>query len=79
MSVHGEGANMNQSFSKNWPILIALFVSAIAAASVPALAQQQAALATPSNSLHAIHAASNATDGAAKSDAAAAQAAFNRA
>jgi cytochrome c5 len=79
MSLHGEGAFMNQIFSKNWPILIALFVSAIAAASVPALAQQRAALATPSNSLHAIHAASNATDGAAKSDAAAAQAAFNRA
>lgn len=70
---------MIESFGKKWPILIALVVSAILAACVPALAQQQAALATPSSSLLAIRAASNAADSAAKSDAAAAQAAFNRA
>jgi cytochrome c5 len=79
MSVHGEGANMNQSFSKNWPILIALVVSAIAAASVPALAQRQTALANSSNSVHAVLVASTAAGSAYKSDAAAAQAAFNRA
>jgi cytochrome c5 len=79
MSVHGEGANMSESFRTKWPIVIALAVSAILAACVPALAQQQAALATSSNSVHAVLAASAATGSAYKSDAAAAQAAFNRA
>jgi cytochrome c5 len=79
MSVYSEGANMTESFRKKSPILIALVVSAILAACIPALAQQQSALATPSSSLRAIRAASNAADSAAKSDAAAAQAAFNHA
>jgi cytochrome c5 len=70
---------MSENFGKKWPIFMALFVSAILAACVPALAQQQAALATPSNSVHAFLAASTAGGSAYKSDAAAAQAAFNRA
>jgi len=70
---------MNKSFSKKWPILIALVTCAILAPCSPALAQQQAALATPANSMRAIRAASAADGGAPKSDSAAAQAAFNRA
>jgi cytochrome c5 len=70
---------MSESFCKKWPIFIVLFVAAIFPACVPALAQQQAALATPSNSLYTNRTASNAADSAAKSDTAAAQAAFNRA
>jgi cytochrome c5 len=79
MSVYGEGASMNRGFSKKWPIVNALLVSGALAACVPALAQQQAALATPANSVRAIRAASTAAGSAAKSDSAAAQAAFNRA
>jgi cytochrome c5 len=79
MSVHGEGANMTEGFGTKWPILVALVVSAILALCIPALAQQQAALATSSNSVHAALAASAAAGSAYKSDAAAAQAAFNRA
>jgi cytochrome c5 len=79
MSVRGEGANMSKSFSKNRPTLIALVVSTIVAASAPALAQQQAALASSSNSVHAVLVASTAVGSSYKSDAAAAQAAFNRA
>ncbi len=70
---------MNESFAKKWPIQIALIVLAILAVCLPALAQQQAALATSSSSVHAVLAASTATNSAANSDAAAAQAAFNRA
>jgi cytochrome c5 len=70
---------MNKSFSKKWPILIALVICAILALCSPALAQQQAALATPANSMRAIRAASAADGGAPKSNSAAAQAAFNRA
>jgi len=70
---------MTERFGKKWPILIALVVSAIPAVCIPALAQQQAALATSSNSVHAALAASAAVGSAYKSDAAAAQAAFNRA
>ena len=70
---------MSKIANRKWAILIALFVPAILAACFPALAQQQVALATSSNSVHAILAAAGADGGAAKSDAAAAQAAFNRA
>jgi cytochrome c5 len=70
---------MKQSFNENWPILIALVVAATVATSVPAVAQQQTAPATRANSLRAIRAASDAAGSAAKSDSAAAQAAFNRA
>jgi mono/diheme cytochrome c family protein len=79
MSVHGEGAKMTESYSKKWLILSALLLLLILSACLPALAQQQAALATSSNSVRAIRAASPATGSADKSDAAAAQAAFNRA
>ena len=70
---------MSKSFAKKWPMQIAFVVWAVLAACLPALAQQQAALATSSSSVHAIVAASTATNRAARSDAAAAQAAFNRA
>src|SRR5271163_1183437 len=79
MSVYGEGVNMSSNFGKKWPALIALVVCAIVAACLPALAQQQAALATPANSVHAVLAAAGPNGGAPKSDSAAAQAAFNRA
>ena len=39
--------------NRKWPALIALFASAILAACLPTLAQQQTALATSSNSMHA--------------------------
>jgi cytochrome c5 len=70
---------MSKIASRNWPKLSALLLLLSLAACLPALAQQQAPLATPSNSLHAVLAASAATGGAYKSDAPAAQAAFNRA
>jgi hypothetical protein len=71
---------MTKSFREKWPILIALFVSAVlSAAGFPAFAQQQVALSTPANPVRAIRAASNAVDSAAKSDTAPAEAAFNRA
>ena len=71
---------MSESFRKKWPTLIAILVSAIWTTCLPTLAQQQAALATSSNSVHAVLAAPGADGGApAKSDVAAAQAAFNRA
>jgi hypothetical protein len=79
MSVRGEGASMNKIANRKWPALIALFASAILAACLPTLAQQQTALATSSNSMHTALVASAASGGAYKSDAAAAQAAFNRA
>ena len=79
MSVYGEGASMNKSMKWKLPILIVLALLLILAACLPALAQQQEALATPSNSVRAVHAASAATGSADKSAAAAAQAAFNRA
>jgi len=70
---------MNKSFGKKWPTLITFVVCAIVAACFPALAQQQAALATSANSVHAVLAAAGPNGGAPKSDSAAAQAAFNRA
>ncbi len=70
---------MSEKFGKKWPVLTALFVSAILAACLPALAQQQTALASSSNPAHAVLAASTVSSSAYKSDAAAAQAAFNRA
>ena len=70
---------MSESYRNKWLILSALLLLLIFAACLPALAQQQAALATPSNSVRALRAASAATGSAYKSDAAAAQAAFNRA
>jgi len=79
MSVQGEGASMNKIANRKWPILTALFVPAILAACVPALAQRQGALATSSNSAHAALAAAAVAESAYKPDAAAAQAAFNRA
>jgi cytochrome c5 len=79
MSVHGEGVNMSKIRNRKWPILSALLLWLILAACLPALAQQQAALATSSNSVHAVLTASAAAGSAYKSDAAAAQAAFNRA
>ena len=62
-----------------WPLACALVLLLILAAGLPALAQQQAALATSSKSVHAALVGAAATDSAAKSDAAAAQAAFQRA
>jgi hypothetical protein len=79
MSVHGEGASMNKSMQWKLPIRIALGLLLILAASAPTLAQQQKALATSSNSVHAVEATTAARGGAYKSDAAVAQAAFNRA
>ena len=70
---------MNKSMQWNLPFLIVLALLLILAASAPTLAQQQKALATSSNSVHAVEAATAARGGAYKSDAAAAQAAFNRA
>ena len=58
MSVYGEGASMNKSMKWKLPILIVLALLLILAACLPALAQQQEALATPSNSVRAVHAAS---------------------
>ncbi|MGD0428091.1 MAG: hypothetical protein ABSC10_15360 [Candidatus Acidiferrales bacterium] len=79
MSIHGEVANMGKITMRKWPIVHALLVSGVLAACVPALAQQQSTLATSSSTVRAVLTASAATNGAAKSDAAAAQAAFNRA
>ncbi|MGA9569654.1 MAG: hypothetical protein WBS17_06180 [Candidatus Acidiferrales bacterium] len=71
---------MSEGFRKKWPIVIALSLLGILAACLPTLAQQRAALATSSNAVHAVLAAAGTDAGAAaKSDAAAAQAAFNRA
>jgi hypothetical protein len=70
---------MNKSMKWELPILIVLALLLILAACLPALAQQQSALATSSNSVHAVVAATAAKGGANKSDAVAAQAAFNRA
>jgi cytochrome c5 len=70
---------MTGSFGKKWPMQIAFFVLAILAVSLPALAQQPAASATSSNSVRAVLAASATAGSAYKSDAAAAQASFNRA
>ncbi|MGA7840389.1 MAG: hypothetical protein WCA34_05700 [Candidatus Acidiferrales bacterium] len=71
---------MSEGFRKKWPIVIAVSLLGILAACLPTLAQQRAALATSSNAVHAVLAAAGADAGAAaKSDAAAAQAAFNRA
>jgi cytochrome c5 len=79
MSVYAEGANMTESFGKKSPTQIAFVVLAILTVCLPALAQQQAAPATSSNSVRAVLAASATAGSAYKSDAAAAQAAFNRA
>jgi mono/diheme cytochrome c family protein len=79
MRIHGEVANMTESFGKRSAIRLMIIVSAILAASLPALTQQQIVPTTSSNSVHAVLAAGAATSSAAKSDAAAAQAAFNRA
>jgi hypothetical protein len=70
---------MTKSFPEKWPVLIVLFVSAVLAACLPTLAQQQGAFSTTAHSMPAIRAASDAADSAVKSDTAAAQAAFNRA
>ncbi|MGB8801593.1 MAG: hypothetical protein WCC97_12960 [Candidatus Acidiferrales bacterium] len=71
---------MSEGSRKKWPIVIAVSLLGILAACLPTLAQQRAALATSSNAVHAVLAAAGADVGAAaKSDAAAAQAAFNRA
>jgi len=70
---------MTESFGKRSAIRLMIIVSAILAASLPALTQQQIVPTTSSNSVHAVLAAGAATSSAAKSDAAAAQAAFNRA
>jgi cytochrome c5 len=79
MSVHGKGASMSNKTSNKLSMLIVLVVAAILAACLPVLAQQPAAPATTSNSVHAVVATSLASGDAHKSDAAAAQAAFNRA
>jgi cytochrome c5 len=79
MSVHGQGANMNQNVKWKRAVLCALLLALILSACIPALAQQQATLATSSSSVHAVLTASAAGESAYKSDAAAAQAAFNRA
>jgi len=79
MSVYAEGANMTESFAKKSPTQIAFVVLAILTVCLPALAQQQAAPATASNSVRAVLAASATAGSGYKSDAAAAQAAFNRA
>ena len=70
---------MTESFGKKLPIQIAFVVLAISAVCLPALAQQPAAPASSSNSVHAVLAAPAAAGSAYKSDATAAQAAFNRA
>jgi cytochrome c5 len=70
---------MNKIANRKWPALTVLFASAILIVCLPTLAQQPTALATSSNSMHAALAAAAASGGAYKSDAAAAQAAFNRA
>jgi cytochrome c5 len=70
---------MTESFGKKWPIQIAFVVLAILAVCLPALAQRQAAPATTSNSVRAVLASSAIAESAYKSDAGAAQAAFNRA
>ena len=70
---------MTESFGKKWPTQIAFVVLTILAVCLPALAQQPAAPATSSNSVRAVLAASATAGSAYKSDAAAAQAAFNRA
>ena len=70
---------MTESFGKKWPTQIAFVVLTILAVCLPALAQQPAAPATSSNSVRAVLAASAEAGSAYKSDAAAAQAAFNRA
>jgi hypothetical protein len=77
MSVHGEGAKMTDHTSR--AIFFALLLFVCVAACVTASAQQQAALATPSHSVRGFAFVNAATDSAYKSDAAVAQAAFNRA
>src|ERR1700723_1350710 len=79
MSVYGGGANMNDNVRWKWTVLRALLLMLILSACMPARAQQQGTLASSSNSVHAVLAASASTGSAYKSDAAAAQAAFNRA
>ena len=79
MNDGGEGANLTKSFHEKWPVLIVLFVSAVLAACLSMIAQQQGPLSTSAHSARAIRAASTAADSAVKSDTAAAQAAFNRA
>jgi cytochrome c5 len=70
---------MNKIANRKWPILSGLALLLILVVCLPTLAQQQAALATSSNSVHIVLAASAAAGSGYKSDAAAAQAAFNRA
>jgi cytochrome c5 len=68
---------MSKIVKRKWLMSSVLMLLLIPVAFLPTLAQQQAALATPSNSVHAVLAAPDAAGGAYKSDAAAAQAAFN--
>jgi cytochrome c5 len=79
MSMHGEGAKMSKIANRKWLMSSVLMLLLILVACLPTFAQQQAALKNPSNSVHAILAASATDGGAYESDAAAAQAAFNRA
>ena len=71
---------MSKIANRKCPTSIALSLLGILIACLPVLAQQRSALATSSQSVHAVLAAANADGGvAAKPDAAAAQAAFDRA
>src|SRR5271156_4957582 len=79
MSMHGEVAKMSKIANRKWLMSSVLMLLLILAACLPTFAQQQASLLTPSNSVHAVLGPSTAAGGAAKSDAATAQAAFNRA
>jgi cytochrome c5 len=70
---------MSESSGNKWPVQTAFVVLAILTVCLPALAQQPAALAASSSSVHAVLAASTAASSATGADSAAAQAAFHRA
>lgn len=70
---------MSKIANRTWPILSALSLLLILAACPSARAQRQDTLASSSNAVHAVLAAPAAAGSAYKSDATAAQTAFNRA
>jgi cytochrome c5 len=70
---------MSKITKRKWPTFSALMLVLVLAAYLPALAQQQAADTASSNSGRVVLATAAAAGSAYKSDAAAAQAAFNRA
>jgi cytochrome c5 len=79
MSVRGEGASLSKIKNREVRILSVLLVFWFLIACLPASAQQRSTITTSPSSVHSVLAASAAAGSAYESDAAAAQAAFNRA